>query len=290
MRALVTGAAGFIGTHLVESLERAGHDVLPLDKKIGTGRRVVVCDIEHRNALMSVFEQFEPDVVFHLAAEASVPKSFEQPLETHDVNVTGTLNVLEAAKSGSVRHMVFASSCAVYAEPRICQPIRESSPFGPVSLYGLHKEIGEQYCKMYADVYGLPTVVLRFFNVFGPGARSEGPYASVIAKFLERRSQGQPMEIHGDGTQQRDFVHVQDVVRALILAAAISDSNGSVFNVGTGIALSVNDIAKIVDGPIERGPKRSREPSYVCAHTEWSRNGLGWTAKISVAEGVAELK
>lgn len=276
----VTGGSGFIGTHLCRALSDEGYDVVVVDTQSG----VNILDI---TALEKAFAG--ATYVFHLAALPRVQYSIEYPKETHEVNVTGTLNVLLAAKKAGVKKVIYSASSSAYGDQDV-MPLIETMRTSPKSPYALHKYIGEEYCKLFSEVYGLSTVSLRYFNVYGPGASAEGAYALVIAKFLKQRLEDMPMTITGDGTQTRDFTHVRDVVRANMLAATSEHvGRGEVINIGSGNAVSVNQIAKLIGGPVEYIPARLEVHD---TRADWSlaKRLLGWEPTVSIEDGILELK
>jgi UDP-glucose 4-epimerase len=278
-KAVVTGGKGFIGTHLVSTLRQEGWNVFVLDRP--------EYDIRDRDSLRNIFD--DTDVVFHTAALPRVQYSIEHPEETHEVNVTGTLNVLLAAKEAGVKKVVYSASSSAYGDQDI-MPLVEDMLARPKSPYGLQKYIGEHLCRVFAEVYGLPTVSLRYFNVYGPGASAEGAYALVIAKFLQQRLEGKPMTITGDGQQTRDFTHVRDVVRANILAAQNSKvGKGEVINIGAGNNVSVKRIAELIGGSVEHIAPRL-EPRHTRADISRAKKLLNWEPNISLEEGIIELK
>ena len=245
----MTGGAGFIGYWTVRALLESGHEVRVVDNlsrasfhdKLGEmGVDLSRVDVRDLSGLRSALE--ECDAVLHLAALISVNESAEKPLLYHDVNATGTLNLLKASLDAGIRRVVYSSSAAVYGEPERV-PIDEDHPTRPISIYGASKLSGELYCRAFHETYGLSVVVLRYFNVYGPGQSPE--YAGVIAKFAERLSRGMPLVIYGDGKQTRDFIHVRDVARANLLALT-SDVEFGVYNVGSGRATSVLELAEIM--------------------------------------------
>lgn len=294
-KAVVTGGAGFIGSHVTGALIEQGFSTHVIDTFIA-GRRE---DRLHKEAVY-----YEVDVrdtpaiteimrgaayVFHLAALPRVQYSIEFPQETNDANVGGAISVLTAARAAGVRRVVYSASSSAYGDQEV-MPLTESMPAMPKSPYGLQKYIGELYCRIWSDVYGLPTVSLRYFNVYGPKADPNGAYALVIAKFLKQRLDGVAMTITGDGTQTRDFTHVRDVVRANLLAAQ-SDKvgGGEVINIGAGKNASVNHIAELIGGPVEYVAARL-EPHDTLADNRRAKELLGWTPTISLQDGIAELK
>src|SRR3989344_652536 len=222
MKIIVTGGAGFLGSHIVDALVENGYEVHVVDnlsagKKENVNRKAVlhVADIRDKEKLISLFK--DAKYVFHEAALPQVQYSIENPIETHEINVGGTLNVLEASRINNVKKVIFASSSAVYGDQDIL-PITERMEVNPLSQYGAQKYIGEVYMKLYAQIYRIETVSLRYFNVYGPRQSAGGAYACAIPKFLEFRQKNQPLCITGDGEQTRDFVNVKDIVSANILA------------------------------------------------------------------------
>jgi UDP-glucose 4-epimerase len=253
-KVLVTGGTGFIGSHLVPELVGAGWSVVVLDdftsgkvenlgELVGSdGLTVVRGDVRDRKIVDEVLGGV--DAVVHLAGFVDPAESVRRPLFTHDVNVSGTLNVLDACVQNGVGRLVFASSAAVYGDGNPL-PLREECDLRPVSPYAASKVAGEYYCKMYCACYGLSSVILRFFNVYGPG-QGANEYAGVITKFLHSGLQGGPLTVYGDGGQTRDFVNVKDVVEAVEKALGFKSSKTDVFNVCTGKAMSINDLASSV--------------------------------------------
>lgn len=290
-RAVVTGGAGFIGSHLVKALAEAGCEVRAIDvaepKEYHAGAAYLTADIRDADELKRIFDG--ADAVFHLAALPRVQYSIEHPVETNEVNVIGTLNALLAARDAGVRRVVYSASSSAYGDQSV-MPLHEDMRPQPKSPYGLQKYIGEHYARTFSEVYGLETVSLRYFNVYGPGASAEGAYALVIAKFLKQILEGKPMTITGDGEQTRDFTHVSDVVRANMLAAE-SDKvgKGEVINIGAGNNVSVNRIAELIGGPVEYIAPRL-EPRHTLADNSRARELLGWEPTVSIEEGIAQLK
>jgi UDP-glucose 4-epimerase len=290
--AVVTGGAGFIGSHLVEALLDKGYVVSIIDslvagkrERVPTGVTLHEVDVRDATALPDLFAG--ATVVFHLAALPRVEYSIQHPVETHAVNVTGTVNVL--AGVGKDTRVVLASSAAVYGNTDV-PIVSENLPAMPVNPYGLHKYASERYLSLAHSLYGTPTVSLRFFNVYGPRLDPEGAYAAVVGKFLKLRSEGKPLTIVGDGTQTRDFVHVRDIVAALIQAAeSPSVGKGEVINIGTGRGTSVNELADAFGGEREYLPSRA-EIKNSCADISRAKELLDFTAPVSLADGIAELK
>lgn len=304
MKVLVTGGAGFIGSHLVDRLLKTGNEVVCLDN-LSEGSlknleeadsyenfRFIQGDVRSEKDLEESIRNV--DAVFHEAAITSVPFSVENPDLTRDVNVNGTVNVLEKSIEEGVDKFVFASSCAVYGKPNSI-PISEDSSLNVLSPYAESKLSGEDKCKECAKKNDLETVILRYFNVYGP-RQSGGSYAGVIVKFLERLKKGRPPIIYGDGEQTRDFVNVRDVVRANLVALKKDGVNSEEFNVGSGIAISINDLCEKIlqiTGNSELKPvyidSREGEVRHSKADLSKSSQVLGYEPEISLEEGLNEL-
>ena len=297
-RVIVTGGAGFIGSNLVDALITDGYEVHVIDN-LSNGKReqvhsnanlhvVDVCDFDK---LSSIFTSFDGavDYVIHLAALPRVQFSIERPIESHNVNVNGTLNVLLAARDTRVKKVVYAASSSAYGDQDTL-PLHEEMEARPKSPYGLQKYIGELECKIFSSVYNLPTVSLRFFNVYGPKFNPYGPYALVIGKFLEQHKKGEPLTITGDGEQTRDFTNVKDVVRAIKLALESTRvGSGEVINIGAVRNVSINTLADLIGGPREYLPARL-EPKHTLADIRRAKDLLGWSPQVSIEEGIVELK
>jgi len=303
-RALVTGGAGFIGSHLVDRLMKDGFEVTVLDN-FTTGTlenlrsyiskdefHIVKGEVQNRAEVKRVME--DVDYVFHLAAIVSVKFSVKNPALVDKVNVDGTLNVLEESLNLDLKKFVYLSSCAVYGNPKYL-PIDEEHPTMPLSPYGVSKLAAEYYCKVFYEIYGLKTVCLRLFNVYGLRQRS-GPYGGVISKFIKCLRQRKPPVIFGDGKQTRDFIHVKDVVDAILSASRTERCNGEVINVGSGKETSINELAELL---IRIFGFRDVKPKYVeakpgeikrsCANSTKAKKILGFKPKISLKEGLGRL-
>lgn len=293
-KVLVTGGAGFIGSHLTDALIGEGYEVIIIDnlsgglkENINPKAKFYQLDITDFTSIRPLFDGVK--FVFHIAALPRVPFSIEYPLESNEANVTGTLNVLLAAKEAKVAKVVYSASSSAYGDQPVL-PLKEEMSANPKSPYGLQKYIGELYCRVFSMVYGLPTVSLRYFNVYGPRYNAAGAYALVIGKFLEARRRGEVMTITGDGKQTRDFTHVRDVVRANILAAKSDKTGqGEVFNIGAGNNISINKIAELIGGPVEYLPARL-EPRDTLADNTKAREWLNWSPAVKIEDGIAELK
>jgi UDP-glucose 4-epimerase len=299
MHVLVTGGAGFIGSHLVEGLIGSGHRVRVLDD-FATGRRD---NLRHLEGDLELIEETILDpaalcramegvkVVFHQAAIPSVPRSVRNPALSNEVNVTGTLNVLLAARDAGVRRLVYAASSSAYgATPGDARV--ETMPARPMSPYAVAKLAGENYCQVFARIYGLETVCLRYFNVFGPRQDPNSEYAAVIPKFITALLEGRPLTIYGDGTQSRDFTFVGNVVAANLLAMTAPGVSGEVFNVGCGQQTSLNELARQLgqiagtEPPIDYLPARSGDVPHSLADINKARTLLGYEPAVSLAVGL----
>jgi UDP-glucose 4-epimerase len=294
MKTLVTGGAGFIGSNLVDELLKQGHQVLVIDNLSGGKKENLNPKAKFYKKDIRDFKSIKPlfrgvDYVFHLAAQPRVQYSIENPLETNQNNVEGTLNVLHAAHLAGIKKVVYSASSSAYGDQKK-MPLREDFEANPKSPYGLQKYCGELYCRVWSAVYNLPTVSLRYFNVYGPRNAADGAYPLVIAKFLKQVKEGKAMTITGDGKQTRDFTSVHDIVRANILAMkSFKVGKGEVINIGAGRNQSVNRIAELIGGPVERIPARF-EPRNTLADNSLAKKLLGWRPEVSIEEGIAELK
>ena len=264
-RVLVTGGAGFIGSHLVEALVSAGCQVRVYDnlssgntdnlKHLEGKFSFYEADIRDRQKLEAALDGCE--VVFHLAAIVSVPQTVENPIDSAEVNEMGTLFVLDASRQAKVKRVVFSSSCAVYGDdPRL--PKRENMAPKPLSPYAAQKLAAEYYAKVFNDLYGLETAVLRYFNVYGPRQDPSSPYSGVISIFMTKALLNEPVVIYGDGNQSRDFIYVRDVVKANLLAATAENVSGQVMNIGSGQSVRINDLWQAVCAL----SGRSNDPRY----------------------------
>src|SRR3989344_728281 len=269
---VVTGAAGFVGSHVVNQLVRRGDDVHVIDNFL-TGKRERLnpdatlheVDIRDAEKLPAIFAGEKG--IFHGAAQPRMQYSIKEPKLTNDINITGTLNVLLAARDAGVKRVVYSASSSAYG-PRHPMPLHEDMPSEPVIPYAIQKRVGEQYCQMVARFYGVETVSLRYFNVYGPRQTTakDGPYATVIGIFLEQRQTGRKMTVVPDGKQRRDFTHVLDIARGNLLAM-VSDKvgKGEIINLGTGKNNSVLEVAEMIGGPWEFAPARQGEVAETLA-------------------------
>ncbi len=297
---LVTGGAGFIGSHLVESLLGDGHEVRVLDD-LSTGlasnfdglrRRPTLIEGSVTDAKLVADAARGAATVYHLAAMASVARSLEEPLLCHEVCATGTLNVLEAARKGGARRVVYAASSSAYGSASDPAGQSEETPLNPLSPYAAAKLAGEHYLEAFAASFGVETVRLRFFNIFGPRQRADSPYSGVIAIFVGMLAAGKSPTIHGDGGQSRDFVYVENCVQAIRLAASVPGVSGRVYNVGTGRAVTVLELlhalAKEMGVAVEPkfGPARAGDVRTSLAKIGLICAELGYEPAVPLEEGL----
>lgn len=298
-KVLVTGGAGFIGSHIVDTLVDKGCKVTVLDN-LSTGKlsnlvhvedsiSFIEADIQDLASLRKAAK--DCDVIFHEAALVSVPQSVKEPIRSTMINDVGTLNVLEAARDNSVRRVVFACSSAVYGDdPQV--PKNEKMKPEPMSPYAVQKLTGECYAQIYPDLYGVETVSLRYFNVYGPRQDPTSPYSGVISIFMSRASQGQAPVIYGDGKQTRDFVFVRDVVSANLLAASVQGIRKEIFNVGIGSSISINGLWKTISSMAglsvdpEYGPERPGDILESVSNIDHIQNTLGFNPEYSLEKGL----
>ncbi len=294
MRSLVTGGAGFIGSHLVDTLLELGHEVTVIDSFVA-GRKenlshipssarlkIVSTDVTDLRAIRPHFEGVH--WTFHLAALADIVPSIANPLAYHRNNVDGTICVAETSRLAGVQRFIYAASSSCYGVPDT-YPTPETAPIRPQYPYALTKFLGEQYVLHWAHIYKLPAISLRLFNVYGPRSRTTGAYGAVFGTFLAQKLHRKPFTVVGDGSQTRDFTFVADAVAAMI-GAARADISGEVMNVGSGKTYSVNQLAGLLGGDIVRIPNRPGEPHCTLADISKIRRLLGWTPKVSFEEGV----
>ena len=299
MRYLVTGGAGFIGSNTVDELVRRGHEVVVLDD-LSTGKvanldqvrtkiRLIQDSITNLEALREACRGV--DCVIHLAAQTSVPRSVKDPIETNLINVDGTLNVLVAARDAKVNRVMFACSCAVYGITSVL-PIRESASLAPISPYGLSKQVGEAYGRVFQELYGLEFVSLRYFNVFGPRQDPGSPYSGVLSIFNAALLAGTQPTVYGDGEQSRDFVYVENVVEANLLAAEAKGAPGLAFNIGTGNRYTLNQtlalLEKITGRPARAKYAAPREGDIRDSQADISlaQEALGYHPRFGFEEGL----
>lgn len=297
MVSLVTGGCGFIGSHIVDRLLEEGHEVRVIDN-FTTGRRanlehqkdnvnlsVFQADIRDINSISPFFESV--DYVFHLAALADIVPSIQNPEGYYTSNVLGTFNVLECAKEAGVKKLVYAASSSCYGIPDI-YPTPETAEIRPQYPYALTKRLGEETVLHWGQVYKLPVITLRLFNVYGTRSRTSGTYGAVFGVFLAQKLAGKPFTVVGTGEQTRDFTYVTDVADAFY-TAALSDIVNETFNVGSGGTYPVNQLCGLLGGEIVHIPKRPGEPDCTFADVTKIEQYLGWKAKIPLEEGVSKI-
>ena len=297
MRALVTGGAGFIGSHICQELLSRGHQVIAIDN-LASGRlenfeefcntknfEFKKVDILDPDRLAPLFKGV--DWVFHMAGLADIVPSIEKPELYFDVNVKGTLNVLEAARDSGVKRFAYAASSSSYGIPEKF-PTPETTPIAPQYPYALTKYLGEELVLHWSQTYKLSAFSLRLFNVYGPRSRTSGTYGAVFGVFLAQKLNRKPYTVVGDGTQTRDFTFVTDVVDAFILATE-SDLSGEFLNVGSGNTYSVNHLVELLGGDVEYVPKRPGEPNCTFADVSKIERLLGWKAKVPFEKGVQKM-
>ncbi|MCD6384010.1 MAG: NAD-dependent epimerase/dehydratase family protein [Thermoplasmata archaeon] len=302
MRVLITGGAGFIGSHTVERFLSGGWDVEVLDNyRTGSKRNLSHLEgrveihygsVEDMNVLKAIM--MDVDAVVHLAAVPSVMEAFQYPLEAASINVDGTVALLEAARETDVGKVVFSSSSAVYGEGHPL-PLKEEYPPRPMSNYAVTKVAGEGFMEVYAEVYGLKTVSLRYFNVFGPRQNPESDYSAVIPKFISALLRGQQPVIYGDGEQSRDFIYVKDVAEANYLSVVKNLPAGTRINIASGVPTTVNQLLKIVSEVVgvevtpRYAPPRPGDIRESLASVDRMKNLLGFTPSYTLKEGMGEM-
>jgi UDP-glucose 4-epimerase len=299
MRVLITGGAGFIGSNLVRALLERGDSVRVLDN-FATGNRAnladIVSEIEIVEGDLRSYERVHTavrgtDVVFHQGALGSVPRSVQDPLTTTAVNVEGTLNVLLAARDEGVGRVVAASSSSVYGDGGTFPRVETQAP-NPISPYAVAKLAAERFCVSFARVYGLETVALRYFNVFGPGQDPTSQYAAVVPLFVRAIQEGRPVTIYGDGEQSRDFTYVANVVEANLMAADAEGAAGTVLNIAAGGSETVNTLAdtigRLLDLPAERSyaPERPGDVKQSWADIQYARETIGFEPRVGFEDGL----
>jgi UDP-glucose 4-epimerase len=297
---VVTGGAGFIGSNLIRELVKDNSIIVIDDLSAGSLKNIedlvktkkinfIKGSVTDNKLLQKTFRNV--DYVFHHAAIASVPKSIDDPIMTNDVNVNGTLNVLVASRDNNVKKVVFASSCSVYGDSLELPKYEGMIPY-PISPYSVNKLIGEYYCNVFTKVYGLKTIVLRYFNVYGPRQDSNGSYAAVIPKFISKALKNESLVIYGDGGQSRDFIYVNDIVDANIMA--VESKETGIFNIATGDKVSINQLAKLIIQMTEKNLKlvykKSRIGDIRCSYADISKakKKFGFKTKFAFNKGLEE--
>tara|TARA_R100001082_G_scaffold49645_1_gene26825 strand:- start:1086 stop:1985 length:900 start_codon:yes stop_codon:yes gene_type:complete len=295
-RSLVTGGAGFIGSHLVEALVNSGHTVTVVDNEYSDNDNFiwrddtynVNCDIKDYRALKNCFADGQ-DYVFHLAAEARIGPAIEDPTNAVHINTLGTCNVLQAARESGVKKVLYSSTSSGYGlNP---SPNVETQPDDCLNPYSVSKVAGEKLCKMYTDLYGLPTVIFRYFNVFGERAPRRGQYAPVTGIFLRQKAAGESLTIVGDGEQRRDFIYVKDIARLNLIAAEEQmkpEQLGEVYNVGSGKNFSVLELADLISSDQVHLPPRVGEARTSLAIIKKTQDAFDWEPEVMIDEWIKE--
>ncbi len=294
-KSVVTGGAGFIGSHIVDALVERGDEVHVIDNyasgkhedRFNPKATYHELDVRATDDMQKIFAG--ADVVFHTAALPRVQFSIDNPVESTGVNIGGTVSVLTAASRASVRRLVYSGSGSAYGTQKT-MPLTEGMPANPVNPYGLQKYTGELFCKVWPSTYGLETVVLRYFNIYGPRIDPHGPYAMAVGAFLLARKEGRPLTIFGDGTITRDYTHVNDCVRANLLAAeSVNVGKGEVINIGAGRNVTIQYLAELIGKDIVYAPPRI-EAHDSQADNRKAKELLGWTPTVKIEDGIAALK
>ena len=300
MKLIVTGGAGFIGSHLVDELLKKDHEVIVIDDFSG-GREENLqsqkdnpkLTIVRKSICDDLTQEFKDvEAVFHLAALPRVQFSIENPIKTNEVNIKGTLNLLEHSRKSGVKRFIYSSSSSAYGD-QDSLPLVETMNPNPMSPYALQKLVGEYYCNLYFLIHKIKTVSLRYFNVYGPRMDPNGAYALLIGKVIDLLKKGQAPTIYGDGEQTRDFTYIKDVVNANILAFETNNEKafGTTFNIGAGNNLSVNYVVKTIlgDSPIKPKYDKPRiEPKDTLADNKKAKEILGWEPKYTFEQGIKE--
>lgn len=292
MRLIVTGGAGFIGSHLSETLLKLGHEVIIIDN-FSTGRKenlvsfskdikIIECDISIKGAWENEFKNI--DWVFHLAALADIVPSIQKPEAYFNSNVIGTLNVIQASLKHNVKRFIYSASSSCYGLPKN-YPTKETAPISCQYPYALTKRLGEEIVLHWSSLYNLSALSLRFFNVYGTRSRTSGTYGAVFGVFLAQKLAEKPLTIVGNGKQTRDFTYVSDIVEAIIVAVE-SNFEGQIYNVGSGQTVSINKLVSLLSNNYEFIPKRPGEPDCTFADISKIKKDLKWNPKISIEEGV----
>lgn len=292
---LVTGGAGFIGSHIVDRLIEIGHDVICIDNESSECHESFYWNENAKNYKYDVcnYDLIEPlflgvDYVFHLASDARIQPAILDPKKSIETNVIGTSNVLELSRKNNVKRFIYSSTSSAYGKDN-SYPNKESQKADPLTPYSSAKVFGEHLCKIYNNLYGLKTISLRYFNVYGDRQPIKGQYAPVIGLFIRQHKAGLPLTIVGNGEQRRDFTHISDVVESNILAATVELNNknfGEVYNIGTGFNYSINEVAATVSDNIIFIPERLGESAITLADNSKARDVLGWRPKMALIDWV----
>ncbi|WP_440931079.1 NAD-dependent epimerase/dehydratase family protein [Candidatus Pelagibacter sp.] len=295
MKYIVTGGAGFIGSHLVERLAK-NNEVIVIDnfsigkkknlKNIKKNIKIINADIRNLTQIKKYFKNI--DCVFHLAALADIVPSIDNPDDYYSTNVSGTYNVIKLSVSNNVKRFVYSASSSCYGIPKK-YPTPENSKISPQYPYALTKRLGEEIVLHFGKVYNINTTSLRFFNVYGPRARTSGTYGAVFGVFLAQKLSGKPFTLVGNGNQTRDFTYVTDIVDALILVSKSNNLKNEIFNIGSGKTISINKIIQLLKGDVVKIPKRPGEPEITFADIKKIKKFTNWKPKVGISEGISKL-
>lgn len=292
MNCLVTGGAGFIGSHIVDKLLQLGHQVICVDNESAecheqfywndnaNNYKIDICDYE---SMESIFTKI--DAVFHVASDARIQPAILNPKRSIENNVIGTLNMLELSRKNNVQKFVYSSTSSAYGK-KSAIPNVETQPSDPLTPYSTAKVFGENLCRVYNSLYSVNTISFRYFNVYGDRQPLKGQYAPVIGLFQKQKNNNQALTIVGDGTQRRDFTHVSDIVEANILALSMSDGFGEVYNVGYGKNYSILEIADMISDKIEFIPPRPGEVDQTLSNTDKFKSKTKWNPKVSLSDWI----
>jgi len=296
MKIIVTGGAGFIGSHLVDYLINKNHEVVGIDnllsgKKENINKKAKFYKIDICSPRISqIFKNEKPEIIFHLAALARVPLSIRKPVLTTKVNITGTVNIFKAACESKAKRVVFASSSSVYGEQKSL-PLRESFLPNPISPYALQKWAGEQFARLFVKLYKIPIVSLRYFNVYGPRMDFDSEYSLVIGKFLKQKAKGQSLTIYGDGNQTRSFCYISDVVEATVKAGFSEKiKGGEIINIGMEKSYSINYLAHLISDRVRYLPPRKGDVKHTKADITLAQQILDWYPKVDLEKGIQKTK
>lgn len=293
-KSIVTGGAGFIGSNLVDRLLELGHEVIVIDNEASEAHEQFYWNEKSNNYKLDIrdYKNTRPlydgvDYVFHIAAESRIQPAIQNPIEAVDINSVGTVTVLQCAREAGVKRVIYSSTSSAYGRNPI--PNIETQPDDCLNPYSVSKVNGEKLCKMYTELFGLPTITFRYFNVYGERQPTKGQYAPMVGLFIKLMKQGDPLTIVGDGTQRRDFTHVSDVVNANILAAITEVENsafGNVYNIGNGKNYSVNEIAEMISNNITFIPPRIGEAKETLSDTTKFKSVFGWEPKVAISNWI----
>jgi len=296
VKSLVTGGAGFIGSHLVDRLIDLGHEVVVIDNESSSSNNEFYWNPKAKNYIEDVSDYYsteylykDVDYVFHLAAKSRMQPAINNPIDTVKTNTVGTITALECAKKYNVKRFIYSSTSSAYGNNP--SPQIEAYPNDCLNIYSSSKTAGENFCKVYSRLNGLKTITLRYFNVYGDRQPLKGEYAPVVGLFLKQNKNGKPLTIVGDGTQRRDFTHVSDIVESNILAATLEDLNfGSIYNVGFGKNYSIIELAKMISNNVEYVPARPGEAEDIMSDTHKLELDFKWKPQVELQKWIMENK